>query len=214
MRVLVIDDHALFREGMRLLLLSETGVSCRVAGSAEEGLQLAQAEPFDVVLLDWHMEGLSGTAAVQRLREVADQVRIVVVSAEKNAALVRTAIDSGAVGFIPKESSPAVLQQALHTIAGGGISLPAALLASTAPPQLPPEGKPRSIAAAFPALTERQAEVMAAMLRGLPNKLIARHLGISDATVKTHLSAIFRELGVQSRTEAVYVAARQGVRIA
>lgn len=214
MQVLVVDDHALFREGLRLLLLAVGDVGCQVAASAEEALRRAQSEAFDVVLLDWHMEGLSGAAAVQRLREAAGQARIVVVSAEKSAVLVRSAIDAGAVGFIPKESSPAVLQQALQTIAAGGIFLPSALLASAAPPHPPPDGQPRAIAEAFPALTERQAEVMAAMLRGLPNKLIARQLGISDATVKTHLSAIFRELCVQTRTEAVYVAARQGVRIA
>lgn len=217
MRVLVVDDHALFREGLRLLLLSLDAVECQVAGSAEEGLRLAHATEFDVVLLDWHMEGLSGAEAVRQFRECALDGRIVVVSAEKSASLVRTAIDAGAVGFIPKESSPVVLQQALHTIAGGGIYLPTALLAAThqaAAPAAPADRQPRTIAEVFPVLTERQGDVMAAMLRGLPNKLIARQLGISDATVKTHLSAIFRELGVQSRTEAVYVAARQGVRIA
>jgi DNA-binding NarL/FixJ family response regulator len=213
MRVLVVDDHALFREGLRLLLMSLPGIDCQVAGSAEEGLALAAAQPFDVVLLDWHMEGLSGEAAIQRFRETAVEARLVVVSAEKSTTLVKTAIDAGAVGFIPKESPPELLQQALSTIAGGGIYLPKALLASSTP-SAPRADQPREIADAFPGLTQRQGDVLAAMLRGLPNKLIARQLGISDATVKTHLSAIFRELSVQTRTEAVYVAARQGVRIA
>lgn len=213
MRVLVVDDHALFREGLRLLLLSMPTMDCRVAASAEEGLALATAEHFDVVLMDWHMEGLSGAAAIEAFREAVIDARLIVVSAEKSATLVRTAIDAGAVGFIPKESSPEVLQQALAKMADGGIYLPSALLAS-ASASAPRAGSTREIVDVFPGLTERQADVLAAMLRGLPNKLIARQLGISDATVKTHLSAVFRELCVQSRTEAVYVAARQGVRIA
>ncbi|KQT08911.1 response regulator transcription factor [Ramlibacter sp. Leaf400] len=214
MRVLVVDDHALFREGLRLLLLSLGSMECEVAADADEGLRLAREKPFDVVLLDWHMEGLCGADAVRAFHEAAEDARIVVVSAEKNATLVRSAIDAGAVGFIPKESPPDVLQQALNKITGGGISLPSALLASSSPPPQRHDAQPKAIVEVFPALTQRQADVLAAMLRGLPNKLIARQLGISDATVKTHLSAIFRELNVQSRTEAVYVAARQGVKIA
>ena len=214
MRVLVVDDHALFREGLRLLLLSMGSMECEVAPHAGEGLRLAREKPFDVVLLDWHMDGLSGADAIRAFHEVAEEARIVVVSAEKNATLVRSAIDAGAVGFLPKESPPDVLQQALNKIADGGIYLPSALLAASSPPPQRPDSHPKAIVEVFPALTQRQADVLAAMLRGLPNKLIARQLGISDATVKTHLSAIFRELGVQSRTEAVYVAARQGVKIA
>jgi DNA-binding NarL/FixJ family response regulator len=213
MRVLVVDDHALFREGMRLLLLSMGSMECEVAPNADEGLRLARSRPFDVVLLDWHMEGLSGAEAIRAFREATEEARIVVVSAEKNATLVRSAIDAGAVGFIPKESPPDVLQQALNKITEGGIYLPSALLAASSAPSSR-DAQPKAIVDVFPALTQRQADVLAAMLRGLPNKLIARQLGISDATVKTHLSAIFRELSVQSRTEAVYVAARQGVKIA
>ena len=214
MRVLVVDDHALFREGLRLLLLSLGPMECEVAPNADEGLRLARERPVDVVLLDWHMDGLSGADAIRAFREAAEEARIVVVSAEKNATLVRAAIDAGAVGFIPKESPPDVLHQALDKIAGGGIYLPSALLAASSAPAPRQDARPKEIVEVFPALTQRQADVLAAMLRGLPNKLIARQLGISDATVKTHLSAIFRELSVQSRTEAVYVAARQGVRIA
>jgi len=214
MRVLVVDDHALFREGMRLLLLSMGSMECEVAAHADEGLQLARSRPFDVVLLDWHMEGLSGADAIRCFHEAAEEARIVVVSAEKSATLVRSAIDAGAVGFIPKESPPDMLQQALAKISEGGIYLPSPLLAASSAPPHRHDAQPKAITEVFPALTQRQADVLAAMLRGLPNKLIARQLGISDATVKTHLSAIFRELSVQSRTEAVYVAARQGVKIA
>lgn len=216
MHVLVVDDHSLFREGLRLLLASmDAGIETRVAANSEEGLETAKQFPADVVLLDWHMEGLSGVKAMDAFREALPQARLVVLSGEKSASLVRTVIDNGAVGFIPKDASPETLMQALHVIAAGGISLPSTLLPGL-PERAAAPGEPatRELKSVFPNLTERQVEVLAAMLRGLPNKLIARELGISDQTVKAHLSVVFRELEVQNRTEAVYVCARHGVRIA
>jgi DNA-binding NarL/FixJ family response regulator len=217
MNVLVIDDHSLFREGLRLLL-AELGfaIDTQIAGSCEEGLAKLREQPADIVLLDWHMEGLSGAEAMVAIRELVPQARQIVLSGEKSAALVRTAIDNGAVGFIAKDSEPETLLLALNTIASGGIYLPATLLSGpgrTAGPA-PDNYLPSDLTQAFPELTQRQGDVLAAILRGLPNKVIARELNISDQTVKSHLSVIFRQLNVQSRTEAVYVCARQGVRIA
>jgi DNA-binding NarL/FixJ family response regulator len=152
---------------------------------------------------------------MEAIRELVPQARQIVLSGEKSAALVRTAIDHGAVGFIAKDSEPETLLLALNTIASGGIYLPATLLTG---PGLQPaplaERLPNDLTQVFPDLTQRQGDVLAAILRGLPNKMIARELSISDQTVKSHLSMIFRILNVQSRTEAVYVCARQGVRIA
>lgn len=219
MRVLVCDDHALFREGLRLLLqrLDET-MDVALTGNCEKGVQEAAHRPFDLVLMDWHMDGLAGAPALLAFREAAPFARLVVLSGDKSAALVRSVVDLGAAGFIPKDASPEVLMLALRTVASGGIYLPGAVLAGggqgdqglwneqTAPAQ-------RDVRQAFPHLTERQSDVLRAALRGLSNKLIGRELGISDGTVKTHLSAVFRELDVQSRTEALYVAAKHGVRI-
>ncbi len=219
MRVLVCDDHALFREGLRLLLqrLDET-MDVALTGSCEKGVQEAAHRPFDLVLMDWHMDGLAGAPALLAFREVAPFARLVVLSGDKSAALVRSVVDLGAAGFIPKDASPEVLMLALRTVASGGIYLPGAVVAGGGQgdqglwnEQAAPA--PRDIRQAFPHLTERQSDVLRAALRGLPNKLIARELGISDGTVKTHLSAVFRALDVQSRTEALYVAAKHGVRI-
>ncbi len=222
MRVLVCDDHALFREGLRLLLqrLDET-MDVALTGNCEKGVQEAAHRPFDLVLMDWHMDGLAGASALLAFREVAPFARLVVLSGDKSAALVRSVVDLGAAGFIPKDASPEVLMLALRTVASGGIYLPGAVLAGSGQNSQGDQGlwneqaapAPRDIRQAFPHLTERQADVLRAALRGLPNKLIARELGISDGTVKTHLSAVFRELDVQSRTEALYVAAKHGVRI-
>jgi two-component system, NarL family, nitrate/nitrite response regulator NarL len=215
MRVLVCDDHALFREGLRLLLEGlDSSMEVTLTRSAEAGVALCSTGSFDLVLMDWHLEGLSGTQALAALREASPKAQLVVLSGEKNASLIRSVVDLGAVGFIPKDISPDMLLLALQTIAGGGIYLPATVLTSIGSADRPSQTTPlREVVQAFPHLTPRQAEVLCSTLRGLPNKLIARELGISDGTVKAHLSVVFRELGVQTRTEAVYVAARNGVRI-
>jgi two-component system nitrate/nitrite response regulator NarL len=216
MRVLVIDDHALFREGLRLLLQSlDAAVDVSLTSTIEQATRAASEGSFDLILMDWHLEGLSGAEGLAALREASPHSRVVVLSGEKSASLIRSVVDLGAVGFIPKDISPERLMQALQTIAGGGIYLPATVLSGVENPGAKAAGGTalRDITMAFPGLTQRQGEVLTATLRGLPNKLIARELGISDGTVKTHLSVIYRELGVQSRTEAVYVAARHGVRI-
>jgi DNA-binding NarL/FixJ family response regulator len=222
MRVLVCDDHALFREGLRLLLQRlDESIDVALTGSCDKGVQEAAHVPFDLVLMDWHMDGLSGADALLAFREVAPFARLVVLSGDRSAGLVRAVVDLGAAGFIPKDASPEVLMQALRTIAAGGVYLPEAVLSGAGQGagdgqalwMAQPQEAPRDVRQAFPSLTERQADVLRSALRGLPNKLIARELGISDGTVKTHLSAVFRELDVQSRSEALYVAAKHGVRI-
>jgi two-component system nitrate/nitrite response regulator NarL len=205
MRVLVCDDHSLFREGLRLLLEKlDPTMEVTLTGSAGEALDATKAATFDLILLDWHMDGLSGARALEALRESAPLTRVVVLSGDRNAELVRTAVDLGAAGFIPKDSPPAQLMTAVRTIAEGGVYLPTGGMGAV---------QTRDVRDAFPTLTERQADVLRAALRGNSNKLIARQLGISDGTVKTHLRAIYQELGTRNRTEAVYMAAEQGVRI-
>lgn len=205
MRVLVCDDHSLFREGLRLLLEKlDPGMEVTLTASADEAVAATKTGMFDLILMDWHMDGLQGTRALEALRESAPLTRVVVLSGDRNAELVRNAIDFGAAGFIPKDSPPAQLMVAVKTITDGGVYLPTGKLAPI---------QTRDVRDAFPTLTERQADVLRAALRGDSNKLIARQLGISDGTVKTHLRAIYQELGTRNRTEAVYMAAEQGVRI-
>jgi two-component system nitrate/nitrite response regulator NarL len=242
MQTLIIDDHPLFSAGLRLLLGATEGlgeIDC--ADSGFEAMQRAAAVAYDLVLLDWHLgREPSGVTLMLQLREVLPRARVVVVSGESHPDLVRSAIDAGAAGFVPKASSPEAMMQALATVARGGICLPEAALAAhaagaagaagtagaahaaqrsaprTAPVQdgsLPAAGVPLTeIGAAFPQLTLRHAQVLGHLVRGLPNKEIARSLGIAEGTVKQHANAIFRELGLQNRTEAVYLLARMGVR--
>lgn len=215
MRTLIVDDHTLFSEGLRLLLGATPEfehIDCCASGRA--ALQLADEQRYDLVLLDWHLGSPpSDTELIQRLKAVQPEARVVIVSGECEPGRVRRAIESGAVGYVPKESSPALLIDALTITAHGGIFLPAAVLV----PQRAAESRSThgllDIAEAFPALTERQVQVLGLLVRGLQNKQIARALDIAEGTVKQHLNAIFQELGVQTRTEAVYLLSRRGVRL-
>ena len=203
MRVLVCDDHSLFREGLRLLLEKLDGsMEVTLTGSAEEALAATRGAMFDLILMDWHMEGLSGARALEALREAAPLTRVVVLSGDRNAELVRSAVDSGAAGFIPKDSPPAQLMIAVKTIADGGVYLPTGSLAPI---------QTRDVRDAFPSLTERQADVLRAALRGNSNKLIADRLSISEDTVKGHVKGILSKLGASDRTHAVTIALQRGI---
>jgi len=145
---------------------------------------------------------------MQRLRDVGCAARIVVLSGETTTALIRRTVELGAAGFIPKTYSSEMLVSALDKVLGGRVFLPAEGLATAAvpPAQTDLEHDPR-----FAGLTSRQIDVYRAAARGLPNKLIARELEISEKTVKTHLTNVFRTIGVTDRTQAALWAERHGV---
>jgi len=223
LQTLIVDDHLLFSEGLRHLLTaassSQTITCCQTGADA---VRLAAATPFDLILLDWNLgAGLAGAPLIAELKLALPSTRVVVVSGESSTSLIRLAIESGAVGFVPKESSPALLIDALTVTTHGGIYLPVSVLEISAHEAMQPipaspasaaEAGLRSIGDAFPQLTPRHGDVLSQLVRGLSNKQIARRLDISEGTVKQHLNAIFRELGVESRTEAVYLLSKQGVR--
>ena len=211
MRVLMLDDHVMFLQGLKNLLAVlapelQVDTSTRLA----EALQLVQLTAYDLVLLDWHLAEHQGAQSLEQLREAGCAARIVVLSGETASALIRRSVELGAAGFIPKTYSSQMLIAALQQVLAGRIFLPAQGLndgAAAAPASI--ETDPR-----FAALTARQIEVYLDAARGLPNKLIARRLGIAESTVKTHLTAVFAALGVRNRTEAAYQASREGLRIA
>jgi DNA-binding NarL/FixJ family response regulator len=138
--------------------------------------------------------------------------RIVVLSGETNATMIRNTVDLGAAGFIPKKYSSEMMVAALRHVLAGRIFLPLETLNAAPPPDLeshPSSGSDPRLAG----LTPRQMDVYRAAARGLPNKLIARQLDIAESTVKAHLTAVYTALGVRNRTEAAYQASREGVRI-
>lgn len=223
MRVLIVDDHSMFCDGLKLLLKT-LGVASQVASCtrADQAMSLVKDEVWDLILLDWNMgEGrASGGDLIGQFMALQPQTRVVVISAEASARRVREAVDAGAVGFVPKEASSELLIDAISVTSHGGIYLPATVLdkapswSATAEATHPPEqGGSPSLQQSYPGLTPRQADVLVCAVKGQSNKLIARALGISEGTVKQHLNAVYRELGVGTRTEAIYRLARQGIRV-
>lgn len=217
MRVLIVDDHSMFCDGLKLLLRT-LGVASQVTACnrTEQALLLVKDEPWDLILVDWNMGAGStgGAELIALFMALQPQTRVVVVSAESRAQRVHEAIEAGAVGFVPKEASSELLIDAIRITSHGSIYLPASVL--NEPVSDTPDHKfdeVLSLQAAYPQLTPRQIDVLICTVKGQSNKLIARSLGISDGTVKQHLNAIYRELCVRSRTEAIYLLASRGVKV-
>lgn len=229
MRFLVVDDHPLMAEAIRTALLDLEHVSQAICVSSLQAALEASADepPFDLVLLDLALpDCASPQDALQRFREQRAHLPVVVVSAANDADTIVGALELGAMGFIPKTSARDVLLGAVRLVASGGIYVPVeALRGRSAPSRLHPEALITPLPAMRPdasqrsgitpdqlGLTPRQADVLAFVLKGLPNKLIARRLEIAENTVKVHLSAVFQALNVSSRTQALIAATRLGLR--
>jgi DNA-binding NarL/FixJ family response regulator len=206
MRILLIDDHALFRAGLALLLRElDPAVDAMQAGSIAQALSLS-AVP-DLVLLDLGLPGHTGIGALEEfLLQRTHAAPVVVLSGQEEPSVVRACIDAGAMGYVLKASDQRVLSAALDIVVAGSTYLPPAALATAEP------GSPR-LAALLPQLTKRQRDVLAHLVQGKPNKVIARELGISDLTVKSHVTALLRELGLSNRTEAVFALASAGLMV-
>jgi DNA-binding NarL/FixJ family response regulator len=216
MIILLIDDHPLLRGGMRFLLRSlDAGLEMDEASNAAQALELVATRSYDLVLLDLKMPGLNGMDALAALRAAVPGTPLVVLSAEDDPAVVRAAIEGGAMGFIPKSSTPEVLIQALRLVLAQGVYLPPAVLerVTTSPARAPSSAPIGPSDAMLPGLTPRQMDVLRCVIRGKPNKVIARELEVSEATVKAHLSAVFLALSAHNRTEAVFAAAKLGLRL-
>jgi DNA-binding NarL/FixJ family response regulator len=218
MRVLMIDDHVMVLQGLKNLLGAMVpGLEVDTASAIGPALAMTAGVRYDLVLLDWNLDGCNGADAMQRLRDVGCAARIVVLSGDSDHQLVHTAIELGAAGFVPKRYSSEAMLSALDKVLKGGIFLPPDLPAghvpaasAAAPPLVEAE---QHLSALVSGLTPRQVDVYRAAARGLPNKLIARELGIAEATVKSHLAAVYAVLGVRNRTEAAYHASREGIRV-
>lgn len=218
MRTLLIDDHGLFRQGLKYLLADLDGqMTFRDAESCAHALTYA-GEPVDLVLLDLHMPGGSGIQVLDTIRAAFEASVVVVLSSEDDPRVIRRAIELGASGFIPKACTPQLMIAALRLVLAGGTYLPPHVLRDMGEPAAP--GPPTALARASASeaaprcpegMSGRQMEVLLKAVQGKANKVIARELQLSEGTVKAHLSAAFRALGVQNRTEAVYMAARAGL---
>ena len=210
MHVLLIDDHAMFRQGLKFLLSDLDSSLCfSEAGSCDQAVELLAEKEAQLILLDLNMPGTKGLGALQAVTAAAPITPVAVLSGEEDPSLIRATIEAGASGYIPKASSSEILVAALQLILAGGVYLPHKVLAGI---EAVPAGKDNSIEATKDLLSGRQTAVLLRAIQGQPNKVIAIDLGIAEGTVKTHLSAAFKALGVHNRTEAVFAAARLGLK--
>lgn len=220
MRILLVDDHDLFREGLKWLLsgldsdlqfveAESLGTFARVVKQGDDA--------FDIVLLDLYLPDSEGLQGLRLAREILPSIATVVLSSRDDPQFIGAAIDDGAAGFIPKSSTREVLIAALRLVLVGGVYVPPHALFSN-PTRV--ENYPDPVSdthahlqqdATLEHLTVRQRDVLKLAVQGKVNKIIARELDISDATVKAHLSASFRALGVTNRTEATFKVADMGL---
>ena len=202
-RVLVVDDHPVVRQGLRTFLDLQDDLT--VVGEAADGAAAVSAAAElcpDVVLLDLRMPGADGVAALHGLRAAGNTARVLIITSFTEPAAVLPALRAGAAGCVYKDVDPPALAAAIRAVHAGHVLLHpdvARLLA---------DGETRRAEAH---LTGREHEVLAAIARGRANREIARELGLSEKTVKTHVSAILAKLGVQDRTQAALHAVRAGI---
>ena len=202
-KILHADDHPLFREGIRFFLkLLDSDVTALEAGSLQATMdKLALEWPIDLLLLDLEMPGMNLAEGFAAIRRRYPQLPIAIVSGVTDASLIRTLLDSGARGFIPKLAGSEQLLDALRRILAGEIYVPDALLVRQA-----------AVAKeAGDALTARQLDILPLLAEGMPNKQIADALGVTEGTVKQHLKDLFKRLSARNRTQAVQEARRLGL---
>jgi DNA-binding NarL/FixJ family response regulator len=218
-KILVVDDHPLILEALHHVLRQLDGeVEVYDARTAEDGRHLVADHPdAGLLLLDLTLPGADGFSLLEELRAEHPAMPVVVISASDRREDILRAIDLGAMGYIPKSSSNQVTLQALRLVLSGGVYLPPiALSARDDPADAPPPAAEDAAAhttARELGLTARQAQVLALILQGKPNKVICRELGLAEGTVKIHVAAILRALNVSTRTQAVIEASRLGLQL-
>ena len=203
---LIIDDHPLFCDALSMTLRMVVGVDT-VRDAPDLGTaidMLDTSAPPDIILLDLNLPDVSGLDGLLRLKKAAGDVPVIVVSSISDPAMMRAAIRAGASGFVPKHSAREVFQSAFRTIAAGGVHLPEGVAADA--DEGPGETRRLDALERMGQLTRQQMKILELICEGKLNKQIAFDLAIAEATVKAHVTAIMRKLGVQSRTQAVLIA--------
>jgi DNA-binding NarL/FixJ family response regulator len=215
MKVLMVDDHVLIREALRGVLLELKGdvTVLEASGCVPAAKLIAEHPDIELVLLDLNLPDGDGFATLGELRDNHPAISVVVLSGMQDRATVMHALDRGALGFIPKTATRAVMLSALQLVFSGGIYVPPEILARDVTPPLQPDQKRPLIEAGTASdlgLTARQIDVLALMMLGKSNKAICRLLDLAEPTVKNHVTAILKALKVTNRTEAVIAARERG----
>jgi DNA-binding NarL/FixJ family response regulator len=199
-KLLIVDDHPLFRDGLAALLRQASADNSVIpASSTEEALQLADEHIVDAVFMDLSMPGLSGEPAIREFAHRHPDLPVIVLSSSEDPGDVRRVLNAGASGYIPKSATAQTVVSALTLVLSGNIYVPPLLVAAaTQAADHAAQSGPRSLSA----LTDRQVDVLRFLRDGLSNKEISANLGIAEKTVKVHIAAIFKTLNVVNRTQA------------
>ena len=198
---LVVDDHPLFCDALAMTLRSVAGIeSVATVGRLSDALEaIAERGPPDLVVLDLNLPDVDGLSGLVRLR-AAGPSPVLVVSSMTDDRVIGAALDAGASGYVPKHSRREVFRSALAALAGGGVYRPEGYV-----PAAVPDARARAVSR-LASLTQQQARILELICEGKLNKQIAYDLSIAETTVKAHVTAIMRKLGVQSRTQAALMA--------
>jgi len=201
MKILVVDDHALFRDGLCHVLQGlDEQVTILEASDHDSAIQhLSENPDLDLVLQDLNMPGKDGFMGLETFSKDYPTIPIVILSASDRRSDIQRALDAGAMGYILKESNSTVMLTALRLILEGEIYVPPVMAQQNSPEQNQNDSN-------APALTPRQLQVLTMMVQGHSNKIIAAELDIAEATIKMHVTSIFRSLGVSNRTQAAMAA--------
>lgn len=205
MNVVIADDHPLVRDALaHVVRRLEGDAQVLEAGDYAELIEHIDKAIPDLLLVDLNMPGMNGLEGLRRLRDRFSSLAIVVASGQDDPVTIRNALATGVNGFIPKTDPPYLLLHALQVVRAGGVYMPARALGDFRNGQPPPTADASG-------LTPRQIDVLRLLLKGEPNKAIARQLGLTEGTVKIHIAAILRALQARNRTEAVLRARAMGI---
>ena len=202
-RLLVVDDHPVVRDGLKGMLASQDDLE--LAGEAEDGkeaVRLADVLRPDVILMDLRMPGMDGTTAIGKIRELWSEANVLVLTTYEADADIVKAVTAGASGYILKDAPRAEIFRAIRAVADGQSYLSSSVAGRLMDRVRSPDDE---------ALSGREVEVLDLVSKGKSNKEIARHLRLSEATIKSHLLHIFAKLGVNDRTQAVTLAVKRGI---
>ena len=209
LRALIADDHELFRSGMKQLLVDELrATDVREAESMDRALEILTNEGAgELVLVDWRMPGMSGAESLAALRDGFPEAKVAVISAWEERGDILAALGAGVHGYIPKSLPSAQIAAALQGILDGRIFVPPAMGKRDVSGG---DGAAGAFKLEIDKLTLRQRDVLQELLKGQASKEIARTLDIAEGTVKIHLAAIYRALGVRTRAEAIAKMSKAG----
>jgi NarL family two-component system response regulator YdfI len=208
-RIMIVDDHMIIREGLKLIF--ETEENYKVAGEAESGKQalvlIEQIKP-DLILMDLLMPEMSGIEVIKALNERNNPIPIIILTTYKDDNLILEALSLGAKGYLLKDTTREELIRTIESAINGTVLLQPEISMSVFRSKKKPD---RSADSSTILMTERESDILQAIAKGCPSKVIAYDLGISERTVKAHLTNIYSKLKVDSRSAAVAVAIEQGI---